>query len=47
MALPALIHGSIHSQGRPYRGKDGDQRLDNRSPNSLLITHNHHVLKVK
>mgnify|MGYP001771642966 CR=1 FL=1 len=40
MALPALIHRSIHSQSRPYGGEDGDQRLDDRPPNSLLITHN-------
>ena len=40
MALPALIHRRIHSQGRPYGGEDGDQRLDDRPPNSLLITHN-------
>ena len=40
MALPALIHRSIHSQSRPYGGEDGDQRLDDRPPNSLLIAHN-------
>ena len=47
MALPALIYRSIHSQSRPYGGEDGDQRLDDRPPNGLLVTHHSLVFKVQ
>ena len=41
------IHGGVYAKGGPYRREDRDQRLDDHSPNTLLICHTHTVLKVK
>ena len=39
------IHGGVHAEGSPYRRQDRDQRLDDRSPDTLLVCHSHTVFK--
>lgn len=47
MPHDGLIHGSVHAEGGADSREDGDQRLDDRSPNRLLVAHNQSVLTVR
>ena len=42
-----LIHGGVRPEGRADSREDRDQRLDDRPPNGLLVTHHSLVFKVQ
>ena len=44
---PSLTHAGTHTQGGADSRENGDQRLDNRFPDSSLVAHNQSVLKVR